>query len=426
MKNVSLAAFFLLTVFCAKAQTQENLTVIKFTRFYKANQVDSIFTLFSPQMKAALKPEGTQQFIAQLKGQLGEIVKYRTAGSPENQITEFRLTFERPIVEMALMIKDDLIAGIQQKAVEAAKNNPAELKSPDNYAVNNGSGNLYGTLVLPKNTGKVPVVLMIGGSGPTDRNMNQEPALKTNSFLMLAEALAADGIATVRYDKRGVGKSMAALQSNNVKLDDFIGDAELFISKLKVDPRFSKVIVLGHSEGAAIGLIASLDKNPDAFISLCGYENNMAVLLKKQLKTLASAEDYKIAAEILDSLKAGKVVHRTLPPAMANIFTPPAQSFIISTMKYNSTAEMAKLKIPIMVVGGTTDLQVGVDEAKHLAKGNPRIALKLITGMNHVLKNAPADRTLNHQTYNNPELPLHQDLIPLLTDFINKAPAHRN
>ncbi|WP_354331131.1 alpha/beta fold hydrolase [Pedobacter sp. CG_S7] len=411
----------LLTIFCVNAQTETNQTVVKFIKYYKANQPDSIFTLFSPEMKAALKMEGTKQFVAQLKGSLGEFVKSRMIISPSSQFTEFRLSFEKPMVEIALIIKDKLIAGIQQRQIEAVKNDPVEMESPDNFSVNNTFGNLSGTLILPKNNGKIPVVLMIGGSGPTDRNMNQGQALRSNSFLMLAKGLAENGIATVRYDKRGVGKSNAAYQSKDVKLDDFISDANLFIAKLKMDPRFSKVIVLGHSEGAAIGIMTSLATNPDALISLCGYKNDMAELLKRQLKVLVSAADFKITTEILYSLKAGKIVYRKFNPALEDLFSHAAQSFIMSTMKYNSTLEMSKIKIPVLVVGGTTDLQIGIDEAKQLAKANPKATLKLIIGMNHVLKAAPADRTLNLQTYNNPEIPIHKDLVPLLTEFISKV-----
>lgn len=421
MKSVYLSLLFALTVLTVKAQNETNPTAEKFARFYKANQADSIFSLFSPEVKAAMKIEGTKQFLVQVNGQLGDIVKTRFAGSPASGFLEYRLSFERPLVELALVIKDNLIVGIAQKAVETAENDPTQLASPDNFSVDNSIGNLQGTLLLPEAKGKVPVVLMIGGSGPTDRNMNQASALKSNSFLMLAKGLAENGIASVRYDKRGVGKSMAAHQSANVKLDDFINDAELFVNKLKADPRFSKVIVLGHSEGATIGLMASLATSPDAFISLSGVGSDMASVMKKQFKALVSAEDFKIATEVLDSLKAGKIVNRNLPPGLSIIFTPSTQAFLISSMKYNVAQEISKLKIPVLIAGGSTDLQVPADEAKLLAVANPKALLKLFDGMNHVLKPAPADRVLNLQTYNKPDLTLHEELIPFLAGFILKV-----
>jgi fermentation-respiration switch protein FrsA (DUF1100 family) len=87
-------------------------------------------------------------------------------------------------------------------------------------------------------------------------------------------------------------------------------------------------------------------------------------------------------------------------------------------MKYNSTVEIAKLKAPVLIVNGTTDLQVGIEDAKLLSKANPSAQLKLIPGMNHVLKDAPANRELNFNTYNSPDLPLKAELIPVLVDFI--------
>lgn len=403
----------------AIAQTTKNQTVSKFTKFYKSNQADSLFGLFSSELQTALKIEGTQKLISQLKAQLGEIVKVKEEGITEGKYLQYRLSFERPLVDMMLTLTGDTISGIHQKAVEVDKNDPTELESPDNYSVNNANGSLAGTLTLPKNTGKVPVVLMIAGSGPTDRNMNQGQALKSNSFLMLADSLAQNGIASVRYDKRGVGKSITAISSSLAKLDDFIDDADLFIAKLKADARFSKVIVLGHSEGAAIGLISSIRQSPAALISLCGYESNMADIVKKQIKPIASPAEFKIVTEILDSLNSGKIIKRAVPKNLEIILNPSALSFIMSTIKYNSSLEIAKIKIPVLVIGGTTDLQVGIDEAKHLAAANSKkCTLKIIPEMNHVLKHVGSDREKNFQTYNNPEIPIHEDLTKSIAQFI--------
>ena len=357
-KRIILSLLLLFAVLAGRAQSGSHLTVEKFKDYYKANLTDSIYTLFTPEMQTALKLEGTRALVTQVKSQLGEIVKSREVPPPIPGVSEYRLSFEKALVDMALIIKDNLIGGMQQRAVETNKNDPTTLASPDNYAANNQNGTLYGTLALPKAEGKVPVVLMIAGSGPTDRNMNQAQALKSNSFLMLAKALAANGIASLRYDKRGVGKSSAAHQSSELTLDDFIGDAQLFIDKLKADPKFSRVIVLGHSEGATIGLMASLASHPDAYISLSGVGSDLAAVVKKQFKSAVSAEDSKIAAEILDSLKAGKIVKRNLPPALSGIFAPGNQTFLMSSMKYNPSREIAKLKIPMLIVGGSTDLQV--------------------------------------------------------------------
>jgi alpha-beta hydrolase superfamily lysophospholipase len=418
MRKALLVLWCILMVCSAEAQT--NNTVVKFVDFFKTDQPDSIYNLFAGKIKSALKVEGTRQFVTTIKSQLGEIVGFRESDTKVEGATVFILSFERPVVEMALTIKKDSIAGIFQKAVPPKALDSAEVNSPDNFSVDNEIGKLYGTLTLPTDKKRVPVVLLIGGSGPTDRNMNQGQALRTNSFLLLAKGLAENGIASLRYDKRGVGKSMGAVNALSLNLDDFINDAKLFVSKLASDDRFSEVIVLGHSEGAAIGLITCLQTKPAAFISLCGYKNNMVSLMSDQLKPILTPQDFILYTEIADSLKAGKIVHRTLPLALASIFTSTSQAFLISTLKYDSSTELAKLKIPVLVIGGSTDLQVPAEAATQLAKMNKRATLKIISEMNHVLKKAPSDRKSNLATYNNPNLPIHEDIIPILVNFIQK------
>ena len=415
------AVFVLLFMLIASsADAQANHTAVKFSQFFKANQPDSIYNQFTQQMKSALTMEGTKQLMMQIKGQLGEIVRFRETETKVKELTEIRLSFEKPLAEIALLISKDSIAGLFQKAAPANEIASVDLNSPNNFSVVNPIGRLDGTLVLPKDKKKVPVVLMIGGSGPTDRNMNQGQSLRTNAFLLLAKRLAENGIASLRYDKRGVGTSIKAVSASSLKFDDFIDDAKLFISKLATDERFSDVIVLGHSEGAAIGLIASLQTNPAAFISLCGFKDNMVNLMGEQFKPILSAQDFNVFSEIADSLRAGKIVNRALPIALAPIFTPTLQSYLISTLKYDPSKEIQKLKIPLLVVGGSTDLQVPAAAAIQLAKINNKATLKIIPEMNHVLKKALSDRISNLATYNSPDIPLHEDIVPLLVDFIKE------
>jgi pimeloyl-ACP methyl ester carboxylesterase len=411
---------FCCTIMLCSVNAQTNNTVVKFTKFYTANKPDSIYQLFTKQMKVALKVEGTRQLITQINTQLGEIVGLREMDNKGNGISEFRLSFEKPLVEIALMIKKDSIGGILQKAIPTKTAAGVPNESPDNFYIDNSIGKIYGTLTLPKGTRKVPVVLMIGGSGPTDRNMNQGQALWTNSFQLLAKGLAENGIASLRYDKRGVGASMGAVNAKNLTLDDFINDANLLVSKLAVDDRFSDIIVLGHSEGAAIGLMTSIMTMPAAFISISGYENDMVTLIGQQLKPVLSPNEYNLYAELADSLKAGKIVHRNLPASLAPMFTLSSQVFLSSTLKYDQSKEIPKLNIPLLVIGGSTDLQVPAKAAMQLAKMNKRAILKIIPEMNHVLKSAPAGRRANLATYDQPTLPLHEEILPLITNFIKK------
>ncbi|RAJ19876.1 alpha/beta hydrolase [Pedobacter cryoconitis] len=422
MKRIFLTMIILLTGFYVSlAQSESSIeTIQKFSKFYKDQQIDSAFTLFSPKVQAALKIEGTKQLFAQIKSQLGEIVRSRAIGTPVNEIQEYRLTFERPLIDLALMINNKLIVGILQKAVEKDKGDIADLESPDNFTVNNSFGALYGTLVIPnKQTEKIPVVIFISGSGPTDRNMNQGNLIRTNSFLLLANSLAANGIASLRYDKRGVGKSEGALKSNNIELNDYVNDAELFIKKLKADSRFSKIIILGHSEGSTIGILTAKKTKVNALISLCGPSSDLGTILRKQLKTLPDS-NYTIASKILDTLQTGKLIHQKISsPTLVALFNPVVQPYLISSMKYQPSIELKKLTIPIFILGGTEDQQIGIENTERLAKSNPKSQLLLIKGMNHVLKSTTGKTT---ESYTNPDLPLHGGLVSSITKFINNLP----
>ncbi|PTT03883.1 hypothetical protein DBR11_01115 [Pedobacter sp. HMWF019] len=407
-----------ITFFARGQNVSDQLVVDKFLRYFNSSQADSLYTLFDPQMQTVLNVEKTKAMINQIKGKLGQIVKSHYEGSPASEIYEYRMSFEKPLVDLALMLKGGMIAGIRQKKIEMAADSATRSKSPDNFVVRVPLARLVGTLTMPKASGKVPVVLLISGSGPTDRNMNQESGLTSNSFLMLAKGLADHGIASVRYDKRGVGRSVFSGNPEDLVFDDFIGDAVLLVDSLKKDARFSKVIIAGHSEGATIGLVAALKRKPAAFISLSGYATDLVSLLGKQLKADLSPADFKVAAEVMDSLKAGKRINKPLPGILSALFSPAIQPFLISNVKYNARLEIAKLKVPILIIAGTHDLQIGVEDAERLHVAALGSKLKLITNMNHVLKNAPAEKTANFATYNKPDLPLHPDLMPILTQFI--------
>ena len=286
------------------------------------------------------------------------------------------------------------------------------------------SGLVKGSFAIPKIPEPMPVVLIIAGSGPTDRDGNN-PIInkgdkKNNSLKMIADSLAQHGIASFRYDKRGIGESKDAMKDESlVRFDDYVKDASDFISMLRKDKRFSKVIVVGHSEGSLIGMIASSRAKADGFVSVAGAGERADKTIRKQLLNQPGGLA-DVAFPILDSLVAGKPVEKT-PGALAMIFRPSVQPYMISWFKYDPSIEIAKLKIPVLIVQGTTDMQVSVDDAKALAKAQPKASSALIEGMNHILKNADADKAKNFATYSDPSLPLPQKFVDALVDFIAKV-----
>lgn len=292
-------------------------------------------------------------------------------------------------------------------------------KTQSNIYVEAPTGRLSGTLELPEATQALPVVLLIAGSGPTDRDGNQV-MMKNNALKHLALGLKAKGIASVRYDKRGIGESKAAATSEqDMRFDHLVSDAEAWIQHLQADPRFDRVVVIGHSEGSLIGMIAAQHTQAQGFISIAGAGLPAAQIIDRQLQAQSPALAQK-AAEPLAQLVQGHTV-KTYPMSLNSLFRASVQPYLISWFKYDPREEIAKLQQPVLIVQGNHDLQVEVSDAEALFEAQPHAQKQVIEGMNHVLKAAPLDKLGNLKTYAQPDLPLHDSLLPVLVDFIERT-----
>jgi len=277
---------------------------------------------------------------------------------------------------------------------------------------------IYGTVTIPEISAKVPVVLMIAGSGPTDRDGNNAYGLSTDCSKMIAYELAQKGIASVRYDKRGIGESSKAMKSEEeLVFDDYINDTVNWVQMLYKDKRFSKVAILGHSEGSLIGMIAAEKTKVDAFISVAGMGHSFYDTLKRQLSS-QPIDVYNECVHIMDELKKGNTT-TDISKEYYSLFRPSVQPYLISLFKYEPTVEIKTLNIPVLIIQGTTDLQVTVEDASLLKASKPDAVLKIIDGMNHILKDAPMEQEKNSETYANPKLPLSCEFKENLIDFIN-------
>lgn len=273
---------------------------------------------------------------------------------------------------------------------------------------------LQGTLLLPEDRSADRVVLIISGSGPTDRNGNNH-MMQNNSLKLLAEGLANSGIASFRYDKRGVGTSTSALAEKDLRFSHFVDDAVRWIHKLRTDHQFKNIIILGHSEGSLVGMLASQEADADAFISLAGPGRPAADILREQLSA-QPAEVLEVAEPMLHKLVRGDSIG-FVPPGLYALFRPSVQPYLSSWFKHDPAATIKQLEIPVLILQGTTDLQVAVKDAHLLKNANTHAELQLIKGMNHILKEASMERSENLKTYSNPELPLHPDLLPSVIQF---------
>lgn len=279
------------------------------------------------------------------------------------------------------------------------------------------SPEIEGTILLPENIERPPLAILIGGSGPVDRDGNQ-PMVKNNSLKLLAEGLVKKGIATFRYDKRIVKQlQKGVFTEENIRFEDFIRDAIDVIDYFKRSNAFSKLVVVGHSQGSLVGMVASYDK-ADAFVSIAGAGQEIDDVIVDQLEKQAPGLKDN-ARSAFDDLRANGIAVQ-YSPGLASIFRASLQPFLISWMKYNPQEELSKLEMPILIVNGTKDLQVQVSEAELLHKAKPGAAFKIIDGMNHIFRKIEGDDIDNSKTYSNPSLPIMEELVDTLADFINK------
>lgn len=294
---------------------------------------------------------------------------------------------------------------------------PVVLQRP--ISLDTGSGELFGSLLLPQSANPVPVVLIIAGSGPTDRNGNSAEGARNDSLKRLAWVLARHNIASVRYDKRGVAASLQATpDERNLTLDAYVADAVAWGKSLKADPRFGPLIVLGHSEGALVAALAAPELDPAGVVSLSGSARPVDQVIRQQLADHLPPALLLRSNQILDRLKAGQV-DADVPDPLQGIFRPSVQPYLISLFRADPAAAFARLNMPALIVQGTTDLQVGVADAEKLKQAKPDAELAVIPGMNHVMRIVPNDVKQQLSSYNNPQLPLADALGRRLVSFID-------
>ena len=287
------------------------------------------------------------------------------------------------------------------------------------FVTRNGAIELAGTLTLPAPSGRVPVAVIIAGSGPTDRNGNSRLALRSNMYAQLAWRLAERGIATLRYDKRSLGGSSTAFDLSRSTIDDFAADARAAADTLARDARFSRVVLLGHSEGALLAVLAARDGAPVAgVVSVAGMGRAMGALLREQLsRQLDSATLARFDVAMASYLRGDTPAD--VPPALAPFFAPVNRAFLQSVMALDPTIPMGLVRQPVLIVQGAHDAQVTIGDAERLHVAHPGARLTVIAKANHLLKET-ADATLAGQgaTYRDPTLPIMPAAVTAIAEWI--------
>ena len=287
------------------------------------------------------------------------------------------------------------------------------------------AGALKGTLTLA--TPDAPLVLILPGSGPTDRDGNSPLGIAAAPYRLLAEGLAARGIATLRIDKRGMFASSAAIADPNaVTIADYVADTRAWIAAARAKTGARCIWLAGHSEGGIIALAAADVADVCGIVLIATPGRPMGEVLRTQLKANpANAPILPQALAAIDRLEKGKRVDTAaMHPALMPLFRAQVQGFLISAFAENPARRIAAVTKPVLILQGTRDLQVGVEDARKLAAANPRARLTLLPDTNHVLKHVEsAEAAANFATYADPALPLAPGAISAIADFIEANPG---
>ena len=272
---------------------------------------------------------------------------------------------------------------------------------------------------------RAPVIVIIPGSGPTDRDGNNPLGVTASSYRLLAEGLAKRGISTVRIDKRGMFGSKAAIANgNDVTIGAYAADAHAWAKAARTATGAKCVWLLGHSEGSLVALAAGQDRTDlCGVISVSGAGRTFGTIIREQLRANpANAPILPPALAALDSLEKGqKVDASTLPAPIQPLFATPIQPYMIDLLSQNPAKLAASLKLPLLIVQGERDLQIQVADAKALAAAQPKAKLILVPAVNHVLKViATDDRAANFATYADPSLPIAPGVVDAIAAFVGK------
>ena len=283
-------------------------------------------------------------------------------------------------------------------------------------------GPLKGTMLAAANSG-APVVLIIPGSGPTDRDGNSPLGVSASTYRLVAEGLAENGITSVRIDKRGMfASALAVADADAVTIADYAADVQSWIATIRKRTGQRCVWLLGHSEGGLVAEVAAQHSSDVCGLLLVASPGRpLGQILRAQLKANpANAPVLAEAVAAIESLEAGRSVDVTrMHPALLALFRPSVQKFLMSVFALDPAELLHGYQNPILVLYGEYDLQIDEADARLLSGANQNARLVLLPNANHVLKSvATADRAANIATYADPSLPLAPGVIETIVQFV--------
>ena len=283
------------------------------------------------------------------------------------------------------------------------------------------NGSLAGTLLSAGSN--TPLVLIIPGSGPTDRDGNSPLGVTAAPYRRLAQALAERHVSTLRVDKRGMFGSKAAISdANKVTIADYAADVHNWAEKARRLTSLKCIWIAGHSEGGLVVLVAA--QRPQdicGVITISAAGRPIGEVMRDQLRSNpANRPILEPALRAVDDVEAGRWVDaQSLPAPLQPLFRPAVQPFMRDLFSYHPTRLAASLRLPLLIVQGDRDIQVSVSDAEALHRAQPKSVLRIIPNANHVLKTvASDDRAANVETYADASLPLAAGIADAIAEFV--------
>lgn len=283
------------------------------------------------------------------------------------------------------------------------------------------AGQLAGTLIDPDR--HAPTLILIPGSGPTDRNGDNPLGVKGGIYRQLADQLAALGVATLLIDKRGMfGSKAAVADANAVRLADYAADVAGWTALMKARGK-PCVWLAGHSEGGLVALLAAqTPKGICGLVLLASPGRPLGVLLREQLKPQLPAAMMASAETAISTLEqGGKVDSASVPAPLASLFNPAVQGFLTDLIRTDPARLAAATRLPLLIIQGDADLQVRLADAHALAAARPDASLIVVPGINHLWKPAKADdRAANLATYGDAKLAIDPAVARAVAGFVKR------
>jgi alpha-beta hydrolase superfamily lysophospholipase len=269
-------------------------------------------------------------------------------------------------------------------------------------------------LSTPAEVEKPPVALLIAGSGSTDHDGDTAKA-KPATLKKLSEQLLAHGIATLRYDKRGAGGWKTEFGSPaDFRFKDYVDDAASLVAYLREQKKFSRIVLVGHSEGGLVAVLTAQRVPVDRLVLLATTARRQGDLVKAQLEKRLPPDMYAATAKAIDAIAAGQTVD---PPPPGLAIPPAMQAGIASAFREDPIDALKKIDLPTLIANGGRDSQLARIDYLALSAASPAAKTLWLPDMNHALTDV-TDAADDIASYNQPERPLDPMLIETLAAFI--------